>query len=211
MCAPGQESPDETSQPAQQLTSVRSRSCGVHQNLQHFRYGTELSCGQILTGSAARHMDRCRGRRGSRHDRRVHALDRLHADHRLPDIRPRLRRSVQSWRHRLDDHRAARSRHRHRGAIWATWHRAAKPFCAGSLSGQVGLDRNQRLKRPTIASLTAELDALSRRLAQAPLTASDFHVPLPAADPSSTRLTDARLADALNGSDSWRVHRRAGP
>ncbi|PPG06390.1 MULTISPECIES: hypothetical protein [unclassified Rathayibacter] len=41
-----------------------------------------------------------------------------------------------------------------------------------------------RLDRPTIASLTAEGDALSRRLAQAPLTASDLHVPLPAVDPS---------------------------
>ncbi|PPG51467.1 hypothetical protein C5C24_07365 [Rathayibacter sp. AY2B3] len=41
-----------------------------------------------------------------------------------------------------------------------------------------------RLDRPTIASLTAERDALILRLARTPFTASDLHVPLPAGDPS---------------------------
>ncbi|QHC69357.1 hypothetical protein [Rathayibacter sp. VKM Ac-2801] len=41
-----------------------------------------------------------------------------------------------------------------------------------------------RLDRPTIASLTAERDALSRRLAETPLTATDLQVPLPSPDSS---------------------------
>ncbi|MWV51395.1 hypothetical protein GRS96_19165 (plasmid) [Rathayibacter sp. VKM Ac-2803] len=43
-----------------------------------------------------------------------------------------------------------------------------------------------RLDRPTIASLTAERDALTRRLTETPLTATDLQVPLPTpeSDPS---------------------------
>ncbi|MWV49920.1 hypothetical protein GRS96_11625 [Rathayibacter sp. VKM Ac-2803] len=65
--------------------------------------------------------------------------------------------------------------------------RAATKYAA-AVSARTGTESpfsdiaDPRLDRPTIASLTAERDALSRRLAETPLTASDLQVPLPHAE-----------------------------